>query len=140
MTKKEKVIRLLCYILIVYQGIAIISTILNVIFELVNNENCIFFNSYVAWLVPVYYLLNGGSILNIIPLILFAVITIYLFIKSSKVLITIDSGTPKSPLMNSLWIGISQLNYTMFFCFNFTEAPYCSLTNIYSNVAFSMQY
>ena len=136
MTKKEKTIKYISYFLIAYQGVAIITTIVNVVFELINNCNCIFFNSYAPWFVPVYYLLNGGNIFNIIPLILFATITIFLFLKSTKALVTIDSGTPKAPLINSLWLGISLLSYMLFFCFHFTYVPYCSLVNIYSNIIF----
>lgn len=136
MTKKEKIIKYISYFLIAYQGVAIITTIINVVLELLNNYNCIFFNSYVPWFVPVYYLLNGGNIFNIIPLILFATITVFLFLKSTKALVTIDSGSPKAPLINALWLGISLLSYMLFFCFHFAYAPYCSLVNIYSNIIF----
>ena len=128
--------------LILYQLIAIIASIINLIYDFIANKTYIFFMSYVSWFIPQYYLSNTGNLWNLLPLILFIGTTITLFIKSTKCLLSKNVKQLKFSALNVLWLGICQLSYMLFFCFHITgnECPYFSIANLYSNIAFFIIY
>lgn len=130
------------YILILYQGLAIVASIINLIYDFATGKTYLFFSSYVSWFIPQYYLSNTGNIWNLLPLLLFIGTTIILFIKSAESLMLKSEKISKYPALNILWLGISQLSYMLFFCFHMTgnNPPYISIANIYSNLAFFFIY
>lgn len=130
------------HILIIYQVIAIAASTINLIYDFITNKTHILFISYVSWFIPQYYLSKTGNLWNFLPLILLIGITIFLFLKSAKCLLSENTKQLKYPLLNVLWLGISQLSYMLFFCFNITGTypPYFSISNLYSNIAFFFIY
>lgn len=129
-------------ILILYQFAAIIASIMNLIYDFTTGKTYVFFASYVSWFIPQYYMSVTGNRWNLLPLILFIGITLFLFIKSAKNLLPENEKFSKYPALNILWLGISQLSYMLFFCFHITgnEPPYFSFANLYSNIAFFFIY
>lgn len=130
------------HILIIYQFAAIIASIINLLHDFITNKTYILFISYVSWFIPQYYLSENGNLWNLLPLVLLIGITLFLFVKSAKCLLSKNTKQLKYPLLNVLWLGISQLSYMLFFCFNIsgTYIPYYSTSNLFSNIAFFFIY
>ena len=142
LSMSENTSKHISHALILYQFIAIIASIINLIYDLITNKTYILFMGYVSWFIPQYYLSTTGNLWNLLPLILLIGATLFLFIKSAKCLLSKSVKRLKYPVLNILWLGISQLSYMLFFCFHITgnAPPYFSIANLYSNIAFFFIY
>lgn len=140
---RKNISKYLSRFVIIYQGMAILATTINLIFDFITCNTYAFPISYISWFVPEYYLAVGGNLWNLFPLAILIGITLFLFVKSSKILLSEDVEQYKYPTLNGCWLGINQLSYMQFFCFNLAthgEPPYCSMANLSINMAFLIIY
>lgn len=115
MTKKDKIINKLCRVLVVCQGIQIILSIINLIYCFITGSTYLFPTSNVAWFIPQYYISNGQGLWNAIILALFIGITVFLYVKSSRLLLSNSTKINPIVAINGTWFGLCQLMYSMFF-------------------------
>lgn len=144
MTKKDKIINKLCRVLVVYQGIQIISSLINLIYCFISGSTYLFPTSNVAWFIPQYYISNGQGLWNAVILALFIGVTVYLYVKSSKYLLG-DSVKPNQIVaLNGLWLMLCLLSYIMFFGFHLAGqpggVPYFSPANWYISMVVDFAY
>lgn len=141
MTKKDKIINKLCRVLVVYQGIQIISSLMNLIYCFISGSTYLFPTSNVAWFIPQYYISNRQGLWNAVILALFIGITVFLYVKSSKYLLG-DSVNPNQIVaLNGIWLMLCVLSYMMFFCYHMIdEPPYLSMLNLCLNIIFGFTY
>lgn len=142
MAKKDKIINKLCRVLVVYQGIQIISSIINLIYCFITGSTYLFLTCNPSWFIPQYYLSNGQGLWNAIILALFIGVTVFLYVKSSRLLLSNSTKINPIVAINGTWFGLCQLMYSMFFCFHLSPeyAPYNSLFNYGLNIFFLITY
>ena len=144
MAKKDKIINKLCRVLVVCQGIQIISSIINLIYCFITGSTYLFPTCNPSWFIPQYYLSNGQGLWNAIILALFIGVTVFLYVKSSKYLLG-DSVKPNQIVaLNGIWVMLCLLSYMMFFAFHLVgrsgDVPYWSPANWYISIAVYFTY
>ena len=149
----NKAIKLICkyliYFVIIFQTAAIVVSIVNLIYDYITGETYLALISNVSWFIPQYYISQTGNLWNLIPLLLFIGITVFLFFKSSKYLLEVKDLDTRSTnekavkyvAMDIMWLALIEVSYIMFFCFNMAAhdyPPYLNFVNmwIYYIVAF----
>lgn len=128
---------------VVFQGVSIIITIVNLTYCFITKNTDSFLFSNVALLIPQYYISYGDGIWNIIPLLIFIAITVFLYIKSSMIILGIKNQKRIYITINGFWLILCNISYLTFFTFNTAVVgipPYCSFVNIYTWIAFIFVY
>lgn len=134
---------ILYWFTVVFQGVSIIVTTINLIYCFITKNTVSFLFSNVALLIPQYYISYGDGIWNIIPLLLFIAITVLLYFKSSMIILGIKNQKKFYISINGLWLIFCNVSYLIFFTFNTATTgvpPYCSFVNIYIWIAFIFIY
>lgn len=129
--KKKKAIKIFCLVIVLYQAFQIVSSVINLIYCFISGSTYLFPTSNVAWFVPQYYISNGQGLWNAVILALFIGITVFLYVKSSRLLLSDSTKINPIVAINAAWFGLCQLMYSLFFCLHILpeHAPYYSLLN-----------
>lgn len=120
---KEKINKPFSLILIAFESIIILSTIINVIYCLSTLTTALFPFSMFTFIVPVFYIINGFSYFNLLVLIPFLIITLVLFTKNIKALLKPTYPNNKIIPINIIWFlsaGVLS-NVTFFNFYHFSE-------------------
>lgn len=107
MDKKSK--KILYGIAISVQLIIILSTIINVVVCIISSENIVFFSSLYFLLVPNMKFAVSCNYLEIVSFIIILLITLYLFIRSSKEYFNFKLKKSIFIPFNTIWIIVSSI-------------------------------
>lgn len=106
-------IRLTYKIAVILCFFSLISTLINIIFNIISSSDKVFFSSYYLLLVPYINFTKTHNYLEIIPFIIFLSISIVLFYKCAKDYFNMEVRRPYCIPLSQLWIIISTvLSYT----------------------------
>lgn len=106
-------IRLTYKIAVILCFFSLISTLINIIFNIISSSDKVFFSSYYLLLVPYINFTKMHNYLEIIPFIIFLSISIVLFYKCAKDYFNMEVRRPYCIPLSQLWIIISTvLSYT----------------------------
>ncbi len=141
---KQKTKKTIYWFIVIFQGVSIIVTIINLIYCFITKNTYLFFCSNVALFIPQYYISYGGGIWNTIPLILFIANTAVLYYKSSVIILGVKKTRGFYVALNGFWLILCNMSYLMFFTFNTATGmsipPYFSFANIYIWIVFIFIY
>lgn len=106
-------IRLTYKIAVILCFFSLVSTLINIIFNIISSSDKVFFSSYYLLLVPYINFTKTHNYLEIIPFIIFLSISIVLFYKCAKDYFNMEVRRPYCIPLSQLWIIISTvLSYT----------------------------
>ncbi len=102
--------RALYYLYIVAQGVTLAITLANVIYCFVTNSLVSFgVTCYPLLYVPFYKVNNGGSLWNVLAFLIFAIFSVYVYIKSAKEFLDCKLRKAVFISINFLWIIFAYL-------------------------------
>lgn len=119
---------------IAVQIVTMVSSIANIIFCLINQTNTIFVTTSYLYLVPYYYFSfdnNWAELLVLIPIIL---ISLFLFITSSKAFLNSEKKFSVFIPINAIWVIISSVLTPLLFNTRFVP-EYSSTPNLFFSIA-----
>lgn len=140
---KPNAIKIISVVSVAFQAVSILVSAANLIYCFITASTDLFIFSNVAFFIPQYYITYGLGFWNIIPLAIFISITVFLFYKSSLILLNIKKAKNYYAALNLLWLMLCNASYLMFFAFNtatLSYVPYLSFANIYIWILFIYLY
>ena len=132
---KKKVTSILFAVVIVSQGMQIISSLINIIYCFITGSTSLFWFSNPSLLVPQYYLSNGYGWWNIFPLIVFFGVNVFLYIKATSWIVRKSEKMEIFVGMNMFWQGICEAFFLAFFTPLCYGEHYSSVPNMFINIA-----
>lgn len=107
-------IRLTYKIAIILCFFSLISTLINIIFNIISSSDKVFFSSYYLLLVPYINFTKTHNYLEIIPFIIFLSISIVLFYKCAKDYFNMEVRRPYFTALALIWVSITMLSYAVY--------------------------
>lgn len=102
-------IRLTYKIAVILCFFSLVSTLINLIFNIISSSDKVFFSSYYLLLVPYLNFTKTHNYLEIIPFIIFLSISIVLFYKCAKDYFNMEVRRPYCIPLSQLWVLISTI-------------------------------
>lgn len=102
-------IRLTYKIAVILCFFSLVSTLINLIFNIISSSDKVFFSSYYLLLVPYINFTKTHNYLEIIPFIIFLSISIVLFYKCAKDYFNMEVRRPYCIPLSQLWVLISTI-------------------------------